>query len=325
MANWLHTMGVPLGEAHTKHEHEADRAARQSQQGQGTPATTAHVSTTPLRAAPVRARLQQQLGGGETLQSAGCHALQTHSPADLSAVRLHRDASALRSSEALDAQAWTLGTDVFLGRTAPPLQSPAGQRLLSHELTHVLQQSHPGAGTLGLSPALDLARSTRQIATVRLHLDALAQSVNSRRGSGTQISAANLDTMSRWLVEEVNVRIETEDFRLASVVQTMLATRGPQVIVGASANWTMNASTLDTYVFDFSRVFLPTDRTSLMQADQQTLAILLQILQGMFSSRIHRRFNPSPYMVGRGIPRAPVQIPLQPLNPPASFGPPPLP
>ena len=482
-----------VGAAGTPHEREADRAAR----AETPPAPLfglGHLrAPAPLRASPWRTALQQHLGAGEPLDAASRSRLQGAMPVDLGAVRLHRDAAAQRSSEALGAHAWTLGTDVFLAAGAPPLHSPAGRSLLAHELAHVVQQSHAQAGTLGLSPApyqvqrqpapattpaattpsfsvnqatylslinqalvplagrfvqnetlaatvepilqamlasvtwkdaqgashgggpiqhtlasgvtlnlqlvlndapnskaagefhssgstggvmeifiqrnataedlaetlyheamhlvswlvnrtppalalraagrsgptgaaatLDLARSTQAIASVRLWLDTLAQSVNTRRAAGARIGAADIDRTSRWLVEEINVRVETEVFRLASMVQTMLATRGPQVIVNPSANWTMNAATLDDYVFEFSRVFLPADRAGLTAADRQALATLLQILEGLFRSRVNRRFNPSPYMVGRALPRARVQIPLAPLVPPP-FRPLPLP
>jgi hypothetical protein len=485
---------LAVGARDAAHEREADQAAQAmapTSPGPGGARTQAAGPQLPLRDSPWRPALQQHLGTGEPLDVQTRGGLPGTVPANLEKVRVHRDARAQHSSAALGAQAWTLGTDVFLGAGAPPLQSPGGQHLLAHELAHVLQQSHPQAGALGLSPApyqvqrqpvppvaaptysvtqstylglvnqalatmagrfvqnetlaatvqpilqamlasvtwkdaqgnsqgggpithtlsggtalslhlilndaassnmagefahtgsstgvmeifiqrnptaddlaetlyheamhlvswlinrtppalalsprgragprgaaatLDLStgQATRQMTTIRMWLDTLAQSVNSRRGSGAQISAADLDRMTRWLLEEVNVRIETEVFRLASMVQTMLATRGPQVLLNPSTNWTMNATSLDLYVFEFSRVFLPTDRAGLTATDRQTLATLLQILEGIFNSRVNRRFNPSPYMVGRGLPRAPVNIPLAPLTPPP-FTPLPLP
>lgn len=50
---------------------------------------------------------------------------------DFSRVRVHADAAAAESAHALNALAYTSGTDIFLGRQAPPLHSAAGQRLLS--------------------------------------------------------------------------------------------------------------------------------------------------------------------------------------------------
>jgi hypothetical protein len=483
----------PLGGLSTPHEQEADRLARSTATATGR-SRAVQEPMHPLRASPWRSGLHQNLGAGDPLDRANRVHLERRLGFDLRDVRVHGGHAAQQASKYLGAQAWTLGTDIFLGTDAPSLHTPRGSQLLAHEIAHVLQQSHADPSQAGLSPApyqvqrqpsptpttaappaaptfsvnqatylalvnqavasmsaqfvqsqtlaatvepilramlqnviwkdaqgtahgggttqhtlasggtlnlklilndsatppvageftahgatdgemeifirknptdfdlaetlyhesmhlmswlvnrptpaialtaggrsgpagaartLDLAHSGTQIATVRQWLDVLAQSVNSRRATGAQISAANLDRMTRWLVEEVNVRIETEVFRLASIVQTFITTRGPQVIINPSANWTMDASTLDRYVFEFSHVFLPADRAGLTPADQQTLAMLLQILEGMFRSRVNRRFNPSPYLM-RGVPRARPTIPLTPLTPPP-FRPLPLP
>jgi len=180
------------------------------------------------------------------------------------------------------------------------------------------------SGPAGAAATLDLARSTTQIASVRLWLDTLVQSVNPRRGTIAQIGAADLARMASWLVEEINVRVETEVFRQAEETQGLMATRGPFVFSPPGPNWEINRSMVDRYVFDFSDVFLPTDRAGLTATDQQTLATLMQILEGIYQSRVSRRFNQTPYLIGRGIPRATLRWTPPPLTPPA-FRPLPLP
>ncbi len=59
---------------------------------------------------------------------------------DLRDVRLHRGEEAARSAEALNAEAYTAGSDVVLGSGAPHPGSEQGSRLLAHELAHVVQQ-----------------------------------------------------------------------------------------------------------------------------------------------------------------------------------------
>ena len=60
--------------------------------------------------------------------------------AEFGHVRIHTDREAAAAAVALGADAFTLGPDIFFaaGRYAP--ETPRGQRLLAHELTHVLQQ-----------------------------------------------------------------------------------------------------------------------------------------------------------------------------------------
>jgi hypothetical protein len=64
---------------------------------------------------------------------------------DFSRVRLHDDPRAHRLSGRLGAEAVTVGTDVHFASGRHDPASPAGQRLLAHELAHVKQQATGGA------------------------------------------------------------------------------------------------------------------------------------------------------------------------------------
>lgn len=67
----------------------------------------------------------------------------------LADVRIHSDASAAHSAEAISARAYAVGTDIVF---APGQYSPGtldGRRLLAHELAHVVQQS---GGSTGSAP-----------------------------------------------------------------------------------------------------------------------------------------------------------------------------
>ncbi|TMC55582.1 MAG: DUF4157 domain-containing protein [Chloroflexi bacterium] len=71
--------------------------------------------------------------------------METHFGADLSGVRVHADGEAQTLNRELDAQAFTVGSDIFFdeGKFSP--SSSEGQGLLAHELTHVGQQGGFGA------------------------------------------------------------------------------------------------------------------------------------------------------------------------------------
>lgn len=62
---------------------------------------------------------------------------------DFSQVRVHADAPAAESARAVNALAYTVGRDVVFGARQYAPQSFAGEKLIAHELTHVLQQSQP--------------------------------------------------------------------------------------------------------------------------------------------------------------------------------------
>ena len=75
---------------------------------------------------------------------------------DFSRVRVHADQLSARSAEAIGAYAYTVGSNVVFGSGYAPT-SEEGQRLLAHELTHVLQQS---ARDLSPSPAFNAGDGT---------------------------------------------------------------------------------------------------------------------------------------------------------------------
>jgi hypothetical protein len=84
---------------------------------------------------------------GEPLERSTRSALEPQFGRDFSRVRVHTDAAADASARAVAAEAYTVGNHIAFaaGRYAP--WTPAGMRLLTHELAHVAQQAAAsGAG-----------------------------------------------------------------------------------------------------------------------------------------------------------------------------------
>jgi len=69
---------------------------------------------------------------------------------DFSRVRVHKEAQAAESAEAVSALAFTVGHDIVFGTGQYAPHSEAGNYLLAHELAHVVQQSEgtPAPGTI---------------------------------------------------------------------------------------------------------------------------------------------------------------------------------
>lgn len=65
---------------------------------------------------------------------------------DFSQVRIHTDARADESAEAVQARAYTVGNDIAFRAGEYQPHSSDGQRLLAHELTHVVQQQGASGG-----------------------------------------------------------------------------------------------------------------------------------------------------------------------------------
>lgn len=67
---------------------------------------------------------------------------------DFGDVRIHNDAAANHSAKSVNAQAFTVGSDIVFQRDKYDPGSAAGKHMLAHELTHVVQQrSGPVDGT----------------------------------------------------------------------------------------------------------------------------------------------------------------------------------
>lgn len=66
---------------------------------------------------------------------------------DFGAVRVHTGDAAAQAAAGIGARAYTVGRDIVLGQ-GEHAATAAGQTLLAHELTHVVQQSAPGAAPL---------------------------------------------------------------------------------------------------------------------------------------------------------------------------------
>ncbi|MDA8300441.1 MAG: DUF4157 domain-containing protein [Actinomycetota bacterium] len=91
-------------------------------------------------AAAEESRIHAARQGGTPLPQAVRRAMEGAFGADFSGVRLHTGAEAESLNRSVGAIAFTVGHDIFLGRTAPQLSSPSGQSLLAHELAHTIQQ-----------------------------------------------------------------------------------------------------------------------------------------------------------------------------------------
>jgi len=62
---------------------------------------------------------------------------------DLSSVRVHTDARADASAQAVNANAYTVGQNIVFGAGQFAPHQPDGRKLLAHELAHVIQQRRP--------------------------------------------------------------------------------------------------------------------------------------------------------------------------------------
>ncbi|MBE9044998.1 DUF4157 domain-containing protein [Pleurocapsales cyanobacterium LEGE 10410] len=83
--------------------------------------------------------IQRSQGHGSTLPQSVQTSMESGFNHDFSGVKIHHDSQSDRLSRSLDAQAFTVGQDVYFRRGNYNPQSQSGKKLLAHELGHVVQ------------------------------------------------------------------------------------------------------------------------------------------------------------------------------------------
>lgn len=115
------------------------------------------------------ARIRRASGGGARLAPELQRSMSRGFGADFSAVRIHHDGESDRLTRQLQARAFTTGSDVFFRGGEYRPDSTDGQRLVAHELAHVVQQSSAVRRSIRRMPA-DADRSESEL-SFRLHSD----------------------------------------------------------------------------------------------------------------------------------------------------------
>jgi hypothetical protein len=110
----------------------------------------------------IESRLAASKGGGSPLPDEVRATMEPRFGADFSGVRLHTGGEAAQLSQDLSAQAFTHGEDIYLGAGQYSPGTSEGQRLLAHELTHVVQQGAAQVRSVGNRAIVRLLKGTVQ-------------------------------------------------------------------------------------------------------------------------------------------------------------------
>lgn len=94
--------------------------------------------------------------------------MERHFGHDFSRVRIHADAGASQAADAVQAQAFTVGSDIVFGSGKFATSTPDGRKLLAHELTHVVQQTGAPAAAAHEAAAGEAATEAKELRTSRL-------------------------------------------------------------------------------------------------------------------------------------------------------------
>ncbi len=85
-------------------------------------------------------QINNSKGGGHSMDKGTRGFMESRFGADFSNVRIHTNTNAIQMSRGLNAQAFTVGNDIYFNEGRYNPNSTSGKHLLAHELTHTLQQ-----------------------------------------------------------------------------------------------------------------------------------------------------------------------------------------
>jgi hypothetical protein len=147
-------------------------------------------------------------GGGEPLPAPLRRFMETRFAQGFERVRIHRDGTAADLATSVNARAFTLGQHVFFNAGEFQPQTQRGQRLVAHELTHVLQQRggmhSVQREVLEPEPVPEETRKTdqEQKAGVKLDFEAIAKLFDWRKDV---LPPLVFDTLRELLNKALNV------------------------------------------------------------------------------------------------------------------------
>ena len=121
-------------------EEETAQTLQRQEEEEETAQAKTFTGQTPRISANLESRIQSQRGGGQPLPESTRNFFEPRFGTNFSGVRVHTDAEANSLSREINARAFTVGRDIFVGSGQYNPYSSAGRHLLAHELTHTVQQ-----------------------------------------------------------------------------------------------------------------------------------------------------------------------------------------
>ncbi|MHC5058424.1 MAG: eCIS core domain-containing protein [Planctomycetota bacterium] len=98
---------------------------------------------TPAVTSNIESNVNSLKGGGQPLPESTRSYFESRFGSDFSQVRVHTGSQAAETAKSINAKAFTTGRNIIFGAGQYRQGTLTGNRLLAHELTHVVQQSDP--------------------------------------------------------------------------------------------------------------------------------------------------------------------------------------
>lgn len=219
------------GEIEPSGECEKCKAGRQRVQRQ------AHSDITITAVPPIVQEVIRRTG--QPLDTATQSFMELRFAQDFSSVRVHSDALAAASAQAVNARAFTLGQHIVFGAGQYSPLTPAGRQLMAHELTHVVQQA--GSGTKASSTvqpdqlqqnaqpvAVSAADNSAQISIRAAAAPRIARSPGPGDGDVPKLRSHGLAPAEIKLLNEVRGRLVPASERSTAIVGVLISDDGRQ-------------------------------------------------------------------------------------------------
>ena len=236
---------LSIGASNDPLEHEADRVADQVMSMQ--PNTT--VNKAPVRIQRYSGQPNQAEGtapaivdhvlssAGRPLEPSLRNDMEQRFGHDFSHVRLHTGGTAEQSAKDVNANAYTVGNNVVFGAGQFAPQTQSGQRLLAHELTHVVQQEASPSSSTHSNTASVQNKSTINFSNVFLRRDGIVDKVRSAIDPATRQFLSDLKDSVKQSPEHfveffTGELLETVKAHWIKIAAVTLGLLGTQLIIG---------------------------------------------------------------------------------------------
>jgi hypothetical protein len=166
----------------------------------------------------MESRIHSLRGGGQPLPPSVRREFEPRFGEDFGAVRVHTSAEAAHVSREINARAFTIGRDVMFGAGQYAPETGEGQKLLAHELTHVVQQA--GGVRRQLADKPPIATTAGHLAHAQKELSAVASSLEQREDETRQPFPRLLLPKLKPPYPENAVRVAKELDDLSTVFET---------------------------------------------------------------------------------------------------------
>jgi hypothetical protein len=187
-------------------------------------------------------RVEKERGGGQRLDRSVQEKMGTAMGYDFNDVHVHTSPEADALNRDLSAQAFTTGNDIYFREGAYAPNSPSGQELLAHEMTHVVQQSSglagggakmtvnapddeyekkadavaqavtnaPGAGQMGGIQRQEIPDEEEELQTKRVQRQEMAMSTSEEEEEELQMTQVQRQEMAMSTSEEEEEDLQTK-------------------------------------------------------------------------------------------------------------------